>query len=170
MNTEHRPAVERATPPKAPYDVVNRVMRWLLSSPQRSRRMGEHLVLLHLNGRTSGRPFVFPVAYRTSDDGRLLVLTNSRWRVNLRGRPAMDVTLRGSRRSAVAELVEDPDVVAGVYARLIDEVGLQNAGRRMGIRINVDRAPTHAELAEAARRDSLSLVYLDVEDGTPQPT
>jgi hypothetical protein len=34
----------------------------------------------------------------------------------------------------------------------------------MGIRINVPRTPTHEELAEAARRDGLSVVYLDVDD------
>jgi hypothetical protein len=34
----------------------------------------------------------------------------------------------------------------------------------MGIRINVPRTPTHAELADAARRDGLSLIYLDVGD------
>lgn len=160
----HRPAVERVTPPQAPYQVVNRVMRWLLSSPRRSRRMGEHLLLLHLTGRTSGRPLDVPVAYRPGGEGRLLVLTNSRWRINLRGRPDVEATLRGSRRPAVAELVEDPDAVAEAYARIIDEVGYKKAGRRMGIRINLDRTPTHGELVEAARRDGLSLVYLDVQD------
>ena len=162
MTASSRPAVERVTPPKAPYQVVNRVMRRLLSSPRRSRRLGEHLLLLHLTGRTSGRTLVIPVAYRGTGDGRLLVLTNSRWRVNLRGRPDVDATVRGVRRPAVAELVEDPDVVARTYAGLIREVGPKNAGRRMGIRINVDRPPTHEELVEAARRDGLSLVYLDV--------
>ena len=124
--------------------------------------MGEHLLLLHLTGRTSGRALDVPVAYRPAGDGRLLVLTSSRWRVNLRGRPDVEVTLRGSRRPVVAELVEDPDAVAEVYAGLIDEVGHTKAGRRMGLRINVDRTPTHAELVEAAQRDGLSLVYLDV--------
>lgn len=166
MASTSRPAVERVTPPKAPYQVVNRVMRWLLSSPQRSKRMGEHLLLLHLTGRTSGRALEVPVAYRPTADGRLLVLTNSRWRVNLRGRPDVEVTLRGSRLPAVAELVEGPDVVASVYARLIDEVGHKKAGRRMGIRINVDRAPTHHELVEAARRDGLCLVYLHLSSAT----
>lgn len=158
-----QPAVERVTPPRAPYQVVNRLMHWLLSSPQRSRRLGEHLLLLHLIGRTSGRALAFPVAYRRMADGRLLVLTSSRWRVNLRGRPEVEVTLRGSRRAASAELIEDPAVVAEVYARIIQDVGHRKAARRMGIRVNVDRAPTLTELTEAARRDGLALVYLDVQ-------
>lgn len=157
-----RPAVERVTPPKAPYAVVNPVMRWLLSSPRRARRVGEHLLLVHVTGRTSGRVYDLPVAYRELDDGRLLVLTSSGWRVNLRDRPQVEVTLRGVRRAAVAELVEDPELVAPVYRRLIEETGVARAGRRLGIRIHVDRVPTHEELVEAARRDHLALVHLSV--------
>ena len=163
MALTSQPAVQRVTPPRAPYQVVNRLMRWLLSSPRRSRRVGEHLLLLHLTGRTSGRTLEIPVAYRRTTDGRLMVLTSSRWRVNLRGRPEVEVTFQGSHLPAFAELVEDPAVVAEVYAQIITEVGHQKAARRMGIRINVDRAPTLAELDEAARRDGLALVYLDVQ-------
>ncbi|MEU4366757.1 nitroreductase/quinone reductase family protein [Micromonospora chersina] len=163
MASSPRPPVERVRPPKAPYRVVNRLMRTLLSTPSRARRIGRHLLLLHVTGRRSGRELVFPVAYRDNGDGRLLVLTNSPWRVNLRDRPDVAVTLLGRQRPARAHLVEDPDRVATVYRGLIEAVGHQRAGRRMGIRINAPRTPTHDELAEAARRDGLALVYLDVE-------
>jgi deazaflavin-dependent oxidoreductase (nitroreductase family) len=159
-----RPAVERVQPPRGPYRLVNQVMRRLLSSPRRSRRVGRHLVLLHFTGRKTGREFVLPVAYRRLDDGRLLVLTSSGWRVNLRGRPEVAVTMLGERRSARADLVEDPDIVAAVYHRLIELAGHANAGRRMGIRINVPRTPTLTELADAARRDGLSVIYLHLEE------
>ncbi|SCL34310.1 protein of unknown function [Micromonospora nigra] len=165
MATTSRPAVQRVRPPKAPYRVVNRVIRWLLSEPSRAGRVGRHLLLLHVTGRRTGRDLVFPVAYRPAGDGRLLVLTNSPWRVNLRGRPDVAVTLLGRRRPARAELVEDPDRVATAYRHLIEAVGHRRAGRRMGIRINVPRTPTHEELAEAARREGLALVYLDVSGG-----
>ena len=59
-------------------------------------------------------------------------------------------------------LDEDPLAVAAVYQQLIGEVGLEQAGRRLGIRINVDRAPTSEELAEAARREQLSVLHLTV--------
>ncbi|MFB9361421.1 nitroreductase/quinone reductase family protein [Actinoplanes nipponensis] len=139
-------------------------MRWLLSSPGRARGVGRHLMLLHVTGRRSGRRFVFPVAYRDNGDGRLLVLTNSPWRANLRDRPDVAVTLGGSHRPARAHLVEDPDRVAPVYLRLIEEAGPAKAGRRLGIRINVPRPPTLAELADAVRRDGLAVIYLDVAD------
>ena len=167
MSRSSRPAVERIRPPKAPYLLINRVMRALLSSPRRSARVGRHLLLLHLVGRRSGRSLEFPVAYRGLDDGRLLVLTNSPWRVNLRDRREAEVTLLGRRRRVHSDLVEDPDLVAEVYRGLIEQVGHERAGRRMGIRINVDRVPTREELVEAARRDRLSLVYLTLADGRP---
>ena len=162
MPLSDRPAVQRVQPPKAPYNVVNRVLGWVLSSPRRASRVGEHLLLLHLTGRKTGRRIDVPVAFRNASDGRLLVLTNSPWRVNLRGRSEVEVTLRGRRSPAVAELVEDADAVALVYQALISEQGHAKAGRRMGIRINVDRVPTREELVDAARRDGLSLIYLQL--------
>jgi hypothetical protein len=166
VRIRERPAVERVRPPKAPYRLVNRIMRALLSSPRRARRVGRHLVLLHVTGRRTGRKLVFPVAYRRLEDGRLLVLTNSGWRVNLRGRPDVAVTLLGEHRPARAELLETPQIVAQVYQQLIEAAGHKSAGRRMGIRINVSRTPSLDELAEAARRDGLSAIYLDMGSGS----
>lgn len=48
--------------------------------------------------------------------------------------------------------------VPAVYAALIDELGLKNANR-LGIRITVDRAPTHSELADAVRSSRLSVLH-----------
>ena len=165
MTTSACPAVERVQPPKAPFDGVNRVVGWFLAGPRRASRLGRHLLLLHVTGRLSGLVLDVPVSYRRHTDGRLLVLTSSRWRVNLRDRPDVEVTLHGVRRPARAELVEDVDAVADVYAALIEEVGPRQASRRLGVRVNLDRVPTHAELVEAARRDHLALVLLDVHDG-----
>lgn len=162
MTTPHQPAVERVHPPKAPYLVINRIVGWLLRSPRRASKIGGSLLLLHLTGRKTGRELTVPVAYRPSADGRLVALTNSVWRVNLRDRPDVEVTLLGRRQPAIAQLVEEPDIVADTYQSLIEQEGHQKAGRRMGIRINVDRVPTHEELRQAAVREKLSVVYLEV--------
>ena len=135
----------------------------MLSAPGRARRIGQHLLLLHISGRRTGRRLVFPVAYRPTGDGRLMVLTNSAWRVNLRGGTPVELTFLGSRRRGHAVLVEDPESVALVYHSVIKAEGYTKAGRRMGIRINVPRMPTLGELEEAVRRDGLSVVYLDLD-------
>ncbi|MBU4517734.1 MAG: nitroreductase family deazaflavin-dependent oxidoreductase [Proteobacteria bacterium] len=154
--------VSGAHPPKRLYRIVNRVMRWLLSSPRRARRVGNELLVLHLTGRKTGRPLDIPVAYEAVTPERLRVLTSSPWRVNLRGRPEVEVTLRGVRRPATADLIEDPQAVAEIYHAAADRLGHKKAGRRMGIRITVDRVPTADEFEEAARRDGLSVVHLDL--------
>ena len=95
-------------------------------------------------------------------DGRLGVLTNNPWWVNFRGGAPAEVILEGELRRGHAELVEDPDVVAPLYANLIEEYGHEQAGRRLGIRINVDRMPTHEELVDAIGRSGLSFVAIDL--------
>ncbi len=62
-------------------------------------------------------------------------------------------------------VLSGPAAVAAVYARLLDEVGLATAGRRLGIRVTVDCAPTRDELVDAVRREHLSVVRLRT-DGT----
>lgn len=120
--------------------------------------VSRNLMMLHLTGRKSGSQFDIPVARQTVDD-RLCVFTNSGWRVNLRGGADVEVTLDGKRVPMRAALEEDPPVVAAEYARMIDKIGHRNA-RRLGISVNVDRAPTVEELAEAVRHYGLSIVRL----------
>jgi hypothetical protein len=164
MTTLDRPPVERVHPPGVAMKVANPVLRWVLSSPRRASRLGQQLLVLHVTARRTGRALDVPVAYRHTEDGRLLVLTNSGWRVNLRERPDVEVTLLGRRLPARAEIVEDADTVAEVYDALIATKGHANAARRLGIRVNVDRNPTREELADLVRRAGLSAVYLDVSE------
>lgn len=141
--------------------VGNPVLTWLLSGPRRAARIGRDLLVLHVTGRRTGRVYSTPVAYHRQADGSLLVLTSSTWRVNLRGGPTpVGLTLLGRRVAATAVLQEDPFAVAEVYERLIEKHGLAEAGRRLGIRINVDRVPTYEELVDAVQRDRLSVVHL----------
>ena len=157
-----RPAVERVKPPEAMVRVANPIMRWLLESPLHGL-VDKHLMLLHFRGRRSGRAYVVAVGRRTID-GQLGALTNSGWRVNFRGGAPVEVTLEGGLRRGHAELVEDPEEVTRVYANLIEEYGREQAGRRLGIRINVDRRPTHEELIDAIERSGLSLIVIDLEE------
>lgn len=162
MTETTRPAVERMQPPDVLWKyVVNPVMRALLRSPAHGLVDGQ-LMLLEYDGRRSATHYAIPVGYRDID-GRVTVLTNAGWRANFRGGHPLTVRLRGRTRSGTGHLEEDPHVVASTYETLIDEYGWQRAGRRMGIRINVDRRPTHDELVTAVETHGLSLLHIDLD-------
>jgi F420H(2)-dependent quinone reductase len=153
-----RPAVERVRPPLLLVRLANPVMRWLLASPLHAA-VSSQLLLLHFTGRRTGRRYTVPAGYHDLD-GVPSVLTNSGWRLNFRGGADIEVTLRGRRRPVQATLVEDPATVAAVYQGVIDRLGWRAAQRRLGIRVNVGRAPTPDELVEAVRTSGLSIVRL----------
>jgi len=156
MATLTRPAVERNQPPEGPFIVINALMRRLLTSPLHTL-VGDRIALMSYTGRKSGRHLCTPVGVHDIDGG-LVTLTSSRWRHNFQdGAP---VTLRRGGRDLflTATLLDDPDQVADVYSALINRYGYDKAGRRLGVRINVNRAPTHDELADAARRSGLSVI------------
>ncbi len=160
---DKRPAVERVKPPETVIKIANPIFGRILRSPLHGL-VDEHLLLLHFRGRKTGRDYTVVAGHRTVD-GRPGVLTNSGWRVNFRGGASVEVTFKGERRPARAELVENPEEVARVYANLIEEYGYEQAGRRLGIRINVDRPPTREELLDLMRQSGLSLVTLDLDEG-----
>ena len=157
---DQRPAVERVKPPKAMVRFANPIMGRLLGSPLHGLA-DKHIMLLRFRGRKSGRAYVVAVGRRTID-GQLGALTNSGWRVNFRGGASVEVTLEGELRRGHAELVENPEEVARVCANLIEEHGREKAGRRLGIRINVDRTPTREELVDMIERSGLSIIIIDL--------
>ena len=160
MTDATRPAVERMQPPQALWDrVVNPAMRALLRS-RASGLVDSRLALLQFRGRRSGRDYELPIGVHR-DGGRLRVLTNSGWRVNFRGGHPLRLRFEGAWREGTGTLVEGPDEVAAFYAARIEELGWRKA-RQLGIRINVDRAPTHDELRAAAERMGLSIVDLEL--------
>jgi hypothetical protein len=61
---------------------------------------------------------------------------------------------------AHAVLVDDPHEVTDVYMRLIDELGIKQARRRLVLRFNLDRVPTRSELPKAIQRSGLSIVRI----------
>ena len=151
-----RPAVERRQPPKGPFVVVNALMRAVLASGRGDPTHGR-IALLSFTGRKSGRRYRTPVGVHDLD-GAMVTLTSSGWRKNFRGGAPVTLRRGGTDLALTATLTEDPEQVADTYAALIGRFGHDKAARRLGIRINVDRAPTHDELADAARRSGLSVV------------
>ncbi len=151
-------ALSRRVPPQRLIDLVNPGVRALLSSPLH-RPLDPALLVLHVTGRRTGRRYDIPVGY-VDLDGRLLVVTQHRWRANLRGGGDVEVTLRGRRRPMRAELDDDPASVAVTFRRVIDRFGARTARRQLGLRFDPDHPPTVTELEGAVRAMDLGVVTL----------
>ncbi|MFK5636148.1 MULTISPECIES: nitroreductase/quinone reductase family protein [unclassified Ornithinimicrobium] len=151
--------MEDQTPPAALLRVVNPVLRTVLRSPLRGA-LGRGLMLLHVTGRKSGRVYVVPVG-RHVHEGQLVASAGGAWRRNLAGGAALEVTLDGRRRPAHGELVDDPYEVAQIFGDLLSQLGWKRANR-LGLKLNVDRAPTTSELQAAlVDRRVVRLTLLD---------
>ncbi|HEX2295863.1 MAG TPA: hypothetical protein VHN37_11195 [Actinomycetota bacterium] len=156
-----RPPVQRVHQPRWLLKVLNPLVRWRL----RRRARGEasrRLMLLHVTGRRTGRSYDVPVT-RHVLDGRPCAFTDASWRHNLRGGAEIDVTIDGKRRPARAELEEDPGRVARALLDRIEDVGVAEAARTIGLRVSVARNPTLHELRDMVVASGLSVVYVDVE-------
>lgn len=153
--------ITRNVPPPAVMHAVNPVARLLLRSPAH-RLLDPAVLLLHVTGRKTGRRYDIPIGY-TSLDGRLILVTGARWRVNLRGGASVEVTRHGIRRPMRALLDEDPSSVAVTYQSVIDHLGWPKASRQLGIAAPDGKQPTLLELRVAAQEYGWSAITL-----TPQ--
>lgn len=159
VSRSKRPAVESRLLPAALLRVVNPVLRALLRSPAH-RAVSRQVMLLHVTGRKSGRVYVIPVG-RHYHDGQLVASAGGAWRRNVAGGADLEVTLDGHQYRAHGELLDDPQVVAEIFGDLLVNVGLSHA-IRLGLKLNVDRAPTTDELRAAlVDRNVLRLSILD---------
>jgi hypothetical protein len=136
----------------------NPVVRALLGSPLHGM-VDNVFLILHVTGRKTGRRYHIPVDY-VDIEGKLAVVTVARWRVNLRGGADVEVTLHGHLRPMHALLEEDPAPVAAGYQAVISRVGWKKAQRLLGISLPEGRAPTIAELTDAAREYGWSVITL----------
>jgi hypothetical protein len=146
--------VKRSVPPPALVKMGNPLVRMLLGSPLHGV-LDDSFLVLHLTGRR----YHIPVGY-VDMEGKLAVVTVAKWRVNLRGGADVEVTLRGRLRPAHARLEEDPAAVAVSYQAMINRIGWTKAQRQLGIALPAGRAPTLAELNDAAREYGWSVITL----------
>jgi len=157
MPDTSKPAVEQALAPAAMVKVVNPVLRAILGSPLHGIA-SKGLMVLHVTGRRTGRVYDVPVG-RHDLDGQLLTFAGGAWRANLRGGADLEVTIDGRRRRAHAQLEEDPDRVAEIFARLLQGLGPKRANR-VGLKVNVDRQPTLDEVRTGTARRAIVLLTL----------
>lgn len=146
MRDDDVPAVEEKPLPESVLRVLNPILRTVLRSPAH-RAFSKNLMLLHVTGRRTGHVYVVPVG-RHEHEGQLVASAGGGWRRNLKGGADCDVTLDGQRRHARGLLVDDPEEVAVIFSDLLAAMGRDRANR-LGLRLNVDRHPTLAELGVA---------------------
>lgn len=123
--------------------VANRIVRGLLRTPLISRGIGSRLVTLYLVGRKSGRHYTIPVAYTRQDDS-LLIGTPFGWGRNLRSGEAVDVRLKGKRRSADVRAVTDEAGVIELYAVMCRDN--RNFAKFNKVSLDKDGEPDPADL------------------------
>lgn len=157
MSEGHRPAVETEVASATVLKLINPLLRWVLSSPFH-RRVGTGLMVLHVTGRKTGRVYDIPVGRHEVDD-QLMAHAAGAWRSNLRGGADLRVTLDGRDRAAHAVLEEDPERVAEIFKTILDRLGYQKANR-IGLKVNVDRAPTVAEIREGTPGHAFVVITL----------
>lgn len=150
--------VTRRIPPQRLINLLNPAMRAVLGSPLHGPLDGA-LLVLHIVGRKTGRRYDIPVGY-VEVGGQLIIVTQHRWRVNLRGGTDVDVTYRGRRRTMHADLDESPESVAGTLQREIEQHGWKTVQRQTGLKTQADRTPTLPELEVAVREFDMATITL----------
>jgi len=167
VSDAQNPPLEPAShPPKIAAKIAGRAFTLLLGTPL-YRFLPSDVILLTVRNRETGEDRTLTVEHHDVN-GRMAVLTSSRWRSNVRGGARIVVTHKGKRRPAHAELVEDHDEVTRVYQTLLNQYGLDNVDR-IGFAIKEHRNPTFEELKALVAGNAV--VYLDFEgSGSPEPT
>jgi deazaflavin-dependent oxidoreductase (nitroreductase family) len=94
-------------------------------------------------GRKSGRHYTIPVAYTRQDDS-LLIGTPFGWGRNLRSGEAVDVRLKGKRRSADVRAVTDEAGVIELYAVMCRDN--RNFAKFNKVSLDKDGEPDPADL------------------------
>lgn len=159
--------VTRRIPPQRLVGLVNPLVRGLLASPLHGA-VDPALLTLHLTGRRTGRRLDIPVGYADLD-GRLLVVTQHAWRVNLRGGRDIEITHGGRRRAVHAELDEEPPAVGRILRLLSERIGWRATRRLTGLATPDGHVPTLTELEDAARTYDLAVVTVTETAGGRSP-
>jgi F420H(2)-dependent quinone reductase len=133
------------------------MVKVLLRSPLH-RLLSKNLMLLTMTGRKTGRTYTVPVGRHQLHDGTFVLSAAGNWRHNLRGGVDVRVTLDGRERAAHAVPEEDPVRAAEAFKTMLDRAG----PRALGVKVNVDRSPTAAEVRPVLVRRTLA--YLQLRD------
>lgn len=148
--------------PDAAFRLVNPAVGWLLRSPLHWL-VSDGLALVTFTGRRSGRAYTTPVGYHEPSadlDGDLVLFNASGWWRNLVDGAPVTLRLRGEDVAATATAKPDEETTARYLRDLLAREG-RGYARRLGFRIEGDRLPTVAELADGVEDTVAIAVELD---------
>jgi len=129
---------------------MNAVPTTVLRTPLLHRLLSGRYLLLTFTGRSTGRRYRTPVAYRTTPEG-ITFSTDSRWWRNLLAEPAVELFLRGRRARGVARAVDDVAEAAELLGHLVD--GVPGYRRAAGLRAERGGRVGAAELVRAVTEE-----------------
>jgi deazaflavin-dependent oxidoreductase (nitroreductase family) len=158
MTMAQRDALDKR-PPLALMRAFNNVPKALLRSPLHGL-MSKRLLLITVHGRKTGTLYTTPVGY-VEDGDTLLVSSDSAWSRNLTGGARVRLWFRGERRWAWAELIRDPEGLAGCYTRIL-EAG-PGLARYIGVEAGPDGRPTPESVQRNIER-RLGVIRIRLED------
>lgn len=128
---------------------MNAVPTLVLRTPLLHRILSGRYLLLTFTGRSTGRRYRTPVAYRRTPGG-VVFSTDSRWWRNLAAEPAVGLLVGGRRRRGTARQVTDRDEAAAQLGRMVREI--PGYRRSAGLRAEKGGVPA-AELARAVAEE-----------------
>lgn len=149
--------IHRKVPPQRLVTAMNPLVRLALRSPLH-RWLDDSVLMLHVTGRSTGHRYDIPVGFTDLGD-RLVVVSQHRWRRNLRGGADLDITRYGRRCRMHAELDDDPVSVAATVAEVLERFGASGVRRRMGIIVDAGDV-SRSELVRAVREFDLGTITL----------
>ena len=130
--------------------LLNAVPTLILRTPLLHRLLSGRYLLLTFTGRSTGRRYRTPVAYRQTSNG-IVFSTDSPWWRNLATQPAVGLLLRGRVRRGIAHRVSAAGEAATQLGHLVAAVpGYQRAA---GLRAQPDGTVATTELTRAVVED-----------------
>ena len=146
--------------PEAVFPIVNAIMRTLLRSPLH-RVMSSSILVIHYQGRRSGRALATPVRYQRLD-GRLrcTTATHTQWWRNVAENPGVSLLVAGSTGDYQAVIHrEDRENIEKMLCQFLAEFPQDAAYQN--IRLNKDKSLNEQDLATALQ-DAIIVDFVPV--------
>lgn len=118
-------------------NLINPTIKAILRSPLHGILSG-NLLILHFQGRKTGKAYSTPVGYHRLDEKTVLLMTRSPWWKNLNNAEEILLRLAGKDSLASAEVITDKTIVWDYISRFLKE---NPDPRRIGIMLSKDSSP-----------------------------